>query len=135
MADVYYPRDTDGMPAAANHVFSSVTNTWTPWSGASNGYVWDVDTMSWVAMTQPGGGPSTGYETVWLKDVAGNQINPATEDTLAKLNGFDLPLFDQISLGYTGTDLTTVTYKLATNTVAVLTLTYDTGVLTDVART
>lgn len=43
--------------------------------------------------------------------------------------------FDTIELGYTGSDVTTVTYKLATVTVATLTLTYTSGNLTKVERT
>jgi hypothetical protein len=43
--------------------------------------------------------------------------------------------FDTIELGYTGSDLTTVVYKLATVTVATLTLTYSGGNLIKVERT
>ncbi len=42
--------------------------------------------------------------------------------------------FDTIELGYTGSDLTTVVYKLATVVVATLTLTYADGKLSTVVR-
>lgn len=44
-------------------------------------------------------------------------------------------LYDSIDLGYTGDDLTTVTYKLGVATVATLTLGYTGGRLTSVVRT
>jgi hypothetical protein len=43
--------------------------------------------------------------------------------------------YDELVLGYTGDDLTTVVYKLATVTVATLTLSYTSGRLTGVVRT
>ena len=43
--------------------------------------------------------------------------------------------FDEINLSYTGDDVTGVVYKLATVTVATLTLTYTAGKLTRVVRT
>lgn len=42
--------------------------------------------------------------------------------------------YDEITLSYTGSDLTGVVYKSASVTVATLTLAYDTGKLVSVAR-
>lgn len=42
---------------------------------------------------------------------------------------------DEIVLGYSGSNVTDVTYKLAGVTVATLTLTYTAGALTSVVRT
>jgi hypothetical protein len=42
--------------------------------------------------------------------------------------------YDEITLSYTGSDLTEVVYKSASVTVATLTLAYDTGQLVSVAR-
>jgi len=50
-------------------------------------------------------------------------------------NGFAPESYDEIVLGYTGTDLTTVTYKLASATVGTLTLSYTGTDLTKVVRT
>ena len=48
--------------------------------------------------------------------------------------GFAPPTYDQITLDYTGVNLTTVIYKLSGATVGTLTLTYDGSTLTGVAR-
>jgi len=50
------------------------------------------------------------------------------------LNGLVPEEYDEAVLGYTGADLTTVTYKLNDAVVATLTLTYDAGVLQRVVR-
>jgi len=50
-------------------------------------------------------------------------------------NGFIPEKYDQLVLAYTGSDLTTVTYKLAGVTVGTLTLSYTGSDLTGVART
>lgn len=49
-------------------------------------------------------------------------------------SGFSIPPFDEIVLSYTGDDLTGVVYKLATVTVATLTLTYTSGKLTGIVK-
>jgi hypothetical protein len=49
--------------------------------------------------------------------------------------GFVPPTYDQLILGYTGTNLTSVTYKLAGATVGTLTLSYDGSTLSGVVRT
>jgi hypothetical protein len=49
----------------------------------------------------------------------------ATVDQLAILNAFTPSLYDNITLSYTGSNLTGVAFKLATVTVSTLTLGYD----------
>ena len=44
---------------------------------------------------------------------------------LSIINGLSIPEHDEIVLSYTGSNLTGVEYKLATVTVATLTLSYD----------
>jgi hypothetical protein len=53
-----------------------------------------------------------------LRDTQFKPINPA-------IDAFGIGDFDQTVLSYTGSNLTGVVYKLATRTVATLTLTYD----------
>lgn len=57
---------------------------------------------------------------------------------LSVFSGLEIPAHDYISLGYTGTDLTSLTYKLGGSggtTVASLSLTYDvSGNLTSVTK-
>lgn len=69
-----------------------------------------------------------------LVDSLGVVVNPATEETLQSVAGFNIPKYDQIVLSYTGSDLTGVVYKLATVTVATLTLSYTLGNLTGVIK-
>lgn len=60
-----------------------------------------------------------GGQTVYRQRVSiGNSLVPVS--------------YDSIVLGYTGTDLTTATYKKAGVTVATLTLAYSSGTLTSV---
>src|SRR3990167_11516939 len=66
------------------------------------------------------GGDMTAPAIVGLKNTDREQIDPATEDTLAKIPGLSIPLHDEIVMTYTDDDLTTVVYKLATVTVATL---------------
>jgi hypothetical protein len=103
----------------------------------THNYVWNTNTLSWDAMVQPGGtGGGAGYETVWLKNVGGTRVNPATNEAVQALAGF-APAggYDEVVLGYTGSNLTTVTYKLATAVVGTLTLAYSGSTLTGVVRT
>lgn len=51
------------------------------------------------------------------------------------LNALIPEKYDEVDLAYTGSDLTTVTYKLSSNTVATLTLSYTGGLLTNVIKT
>jgi hypothetical protein len=66
-------------------------------------------------------------------------ISPATENSLAKLIGFEIPAYDYISMSYTGENLTGVVYKKGGSdgtTVATLTLAYDgSDNLTSVTKT
>lgn len=78
-----------------------------------------------------GGAPAV----VGLKNTGTTQINPATEDTLAKIPGLSIPIHDQIVLSYTGDNLTGVVYKLATVTKATLTLSYTGAKLVGVIKT
>ena len=80
----------------------------------------------------------TPAKSVKIRNSAGNDINPATEDTLQKLVGFDIGEYDYIDLSYTGSDLTGVVYKLGGSsgtTVATLTLAYSGGNLISVTQT
>jgi hypothetical protein len=63
------------------------------------------------------------------------RINPATEETLQSIVGIGIPIHDEVSLSYTGDNLTGVVYKLATATVATLTLSYTGTKLTGVVKT
>jgi hypothetical protein len=56
------------------------------WDGKVHCKVWDSNSLAWVAMTQPGG-VGGGYETVFLKNIAGSQINPAEKNPL---DGYEL---------------------------------------------
>lgn len=99
----------------------------------SDQYVWDPDTMMWVA-AEGGGGAA---ENVGILNASDTRINPATEESLQSLVGFEIPPHDYISLGYTGTDLTSVTYKTGGSsgtTVATLTLGYSGSNLVSVTR-
>ena len=63
--------------------------------------------------------------------------NPATEDTLKQILGFDIPKYDFIELGYTGSDMTSVKYRIGGSTgtiVAQLTLTWNSGNLISVSK-
>lgn len=64
-------------------------------------------------------------------------INPASEDTLKQILGFDIPKYDFIELGYTATDLTSVKYRLGGSTgliVAELSLNWSGGNLISVSK-
>lgn len=56
--------------------------------------------------------------TMGVKNSTGSPINPAVDS-------FNIGDYDDIVLAYTGTNLTTVTYKKTGNTVAILILSYD----------
>lgn len=56
--------------------------------------------------------------TMGVKDRNGSPINPS-------IDSFAIGDFDDIVLGYTGSNMTSVTYKKSGGTTAVLTLTYD----------
>ena len=70
---------------------------------AARQYVWDTNTLNWVAMANPDSGTITNY--------------------------------DEIDIGYTGSNMTTVVYKLAGVTVSTLTMTYSGSNITKVTRT
>lgn len=63
-------------------------------------------------------------------------VKPGGE--LATVTGFSIPEHDYIELGYSGSDMTSVIYKIggaSGTTVATLTLTYNAGILQTVTRT
>ena len=62
---------------------------------------------------------------------------PVDDDalTVSVFNQLVSEKYDAIYLGYTGDDLTTVTYKLAATTVATLTLAYINHILQSVVKT
>jgi hypothetical protein len=172
-----HPFDLNNRGGAAG--YRKVNGAWEPWDGATNNRVWDPVGLAWINMTQPGG-TGGGYETVWLKNIAGSQVNPATEDgnlalikaktdnldtalsgikagtdkiiaapatsakqdtiiaNLQTLNSMVPSVYDYVSLGYTGADLTSVIFKLGGSggtVVSTLTLAYASGNLTSVTKT
>jgi hypothetical protein len=65
-----------------------------------------------------------------LESVAEVVINPATDDTLKQILGFDVPVYDSITLTYVSAgngagEIETVVYKNGLTTVATLTLAYN----------
>ena len=83
-------------------------------------YVWNASTLAWEAATQ-----ST--VTVGELSVTGVAVSNWPDLITEK--------YDEIALGYSGTTLTTVTFKLASATVATLTLSYSGTTLTGVTKT
>jgi hypothetical protein len=71
----------------------------------------------------------------YVYNAQGKTINPATEETLSKLTGFAIPEYDEISISYTGSNITSVVYKLSSVIVATLTLSYTSDNLTSVIKT
>lgn len=82
-----------------------------------------------------------------LQQTQGVQIHGRAADDVATLTpdgakqrldvsvgGFVLPTYDEIVLGYTGANLTSVVYKLSSSTVMTLTLTYTGAILDRVVR-
>jgi len=67
-------------------------------------------------------------------DVGSGTTESVVVGGLPTLTGLSIPPHDEIVLGYTGADLTSVTYKLATVTVATLTLSYTGADLTGVVK-
>lgn len=66
-------------------------------------------------------------DTSKLAEIDTNTEGLALESTLQKILGFDIPQYDYISLGYTGSNLTTIVYKTGGSggtIVATLTLAY-----------
>jgi hypothetical protein len=61
----------------------------------------------------------------------GNQNYPWVDSVI----GFKIPEYDRVDMGYTGSDMTSVTYKLNGVTVCTLTITYSGGNMTSVVQT
>ncbi len=67
-----------------------------------------------------------GVTLVKLEDAAGTIINPATEDTLQKVLGFQIPVYTSFEIAYNGSgNISTITYKDGITTVATKTLAYS----------
>lgn len=85
--------------------------------------VYDVNTLAWVPMEQP--------------VIDTDTLNVAIAGTINTLANLSIPKHDYISLGYTGSNLTTVVFKTggaAGTTVATLTLGYSGSTLTSVTK-
>lgn len=65
---------------------------------------------------------------------AEQQPDGSQRQVVAINNGFLPPKYDQIELGYTGANLTSVIYKLSSVTVATLALSYTGADLTGVVK-
>jgi len=99
---------------------------------SNDNYLWDVSTLAWF----PSAGTAVATN-VGVLNASNVRINPSTEESLAKLNGFSIPVYDYIALGYASTNLTSVVYKLGGSsgtTVATLTLGYTGSDLVSVTR-
>ena len=62
-----------------------------------------------------------------LRNLLGQEINPATEDTLQSIAGFNIPANDYIAVGYPDATTETYTYKTGGSggtTVGVVTVVY-----------
>lgn len=89
-------------------------------------------------MIEPG--TSKAGVPVQLENAAGTIINPATEDTLLKIPGLSIPIYDYVGITYNST---TDVYVFKTGgsggtTVATITLTYSSSAktqLNSVAKT
>ena len=81
-----------------------------------------------MSVSVGGGGGGSGY----VKNTLGNNINPATEETIQSIAGLNIPKHDTEKLVYTDGVLTSIVYKLAGATVATETLIYTDGIFTGV---
>ena len=81
-----------------------------------------------MSVSVGGGGGGSGY----VKNTLGNNINPATEETIQSIAGLNIPKHDTKELVYTDGVLTSIVYKLAGATVATETLIYTDGIFTGV---
>ena len=80
-----------------------------------------------MADSSPAGRDLTG-----VRDVVGNQINPATEETIASLStqsssfaGLAIPESDAVYATYPSSEVEVYTYKLSGVTVAIVTVTFS----------
>lgn len=89
-----------------------------------------------VRVDTSGGAGPTGSSTAANQVLANTKLDTLHSD-LQTINSLTPSTYDYIALAYTGTDLTTVTYKLGGSggtTVATLTLAYSSSVLQSVTR-
>lgn len=81
---------------------------------------------------------SVTVDTKGLKDVLAVELIDGNGNQITSLStaGFNIGTYDDIVLTYSGTNISTVTYKLSSVIVGVLTLTYDSSSnLLEVKRT
>lgn len=79
-----------------------------------------------------GSGGSANPSFTKLENVAGTVINPATEDTLKEVLGFQIPVYDTILITYTdSTKATIATVDYKSSGVIVATVTLTSGSTTD----
>ena len=79
-------------------------------------------------------GTMFGYDNT-ISDYRIPKVTP--DGGISTITGLSIPEHDYIELGYTGSDMTSVTYKLGGSggtTVATLTLAYSAGILQSVTR-
>lgn len=75
----------------------------------------------------------SGGVVVGLENVAGIQINPATEETVESIAGFNIPKYDYVLLTYTDSTqnfLSTAVFKIGGSsgtTVGTITVAYPSG--------
>lgn len=65
-------------------------------------------------------------------------VGPVLQQRVQIIGGFEIPPFDYISFGYTGSDVTTVTYRTGGSTgtvLAVLSFEYSSGNVTSILKT
>jgi hypothetical protein len=67
-------------------------------------------------------------------EIEGSRATTNNPFPVKLIEQFNISQYDDIVLGYTGDDLTSVVYKLGVVTVATLTLTYTSGNLTGVTK-
>ena len=96
----------------------------------SDAYVWETSSLSWVPAET-----TNGVGIVGVTNASDVRINPSTEESLVKLNGFSLPVYDNMTLAYTGSNLTSAVYKVGATTVATLTIGYTGSNITSIVRT
>lgn len=86
-------------------------------------------------MIEPGtnGANGTLIGAVQVENASGTTINPATEETVESIAGFNIPKYDYVLLTYTDStkaNLSTAVFKIGGSggtTVATITVAYPTG--------
>jgi len=129
---------------SANVGYDEVNKTWIPVGITDKGftkganYVWNPDTLAWETAT---GGATPGTNVSVTNFPATLATTTKQDDIileLQKINSLVPAVYDYISLGYTGDDLTSVVFKTGGaggSTVSTLTLAYIGGILQSVTKT